>query len=351
VPIYVTKEGRWLTGEALGRLDKFSRPELLERECRPLILRPMTSDPIMVETGGWRSSLRPLKIDVVLPLLHGPNGEDGTLQGLLEMLGLAYAGSGVLASALCMNKIAMKRSFESAGIPQVPYIGTGRSMWDSDEASVLATVSALCDGPVFVKPARGGSSIGITRVETGAELVSAIELALRFDDEVVVEAALADALEVNCAVLESGGHVTTSALEAVHADGGFLSYDQKYLQWSKGTPAKGTGKHEVPAVLPEATAERVRELAKTAFEVCGCEGVARVDFLVHGDDVFVNEINTLPGSLAFYLWEAVGMPFGELLDSLLVSAIAKAKRQSSLTFCLDRNLLADIEARKGTKTG
>jgi D-alanine-D-alanine ligase len=349
VPIYVTKDGRWLTGEALERLSEFAQLGTLEKACRPLVMSPMSKHPIAVETGGWSRGTTPLAIDVALPLFHGPNGEDGTLQGMLEMLGVPYAGSGVLASALCMDKIAMKRAFAAAHLPQLPYVGISRARWEADSAGELERVSQMCDGPLFVKPARGGSSIGVNSVESVAESSPAIELAFRFDDEVVVEAALVGSLEVNCAVLRAGGTLTTSVLEAIRPAEGFLTYDQKYLQWSKGSPSKGTGDHEIPARLPEGLAERIRTLAMAAFETCTCEGMARVDFLVRGEEVFVSEVNTLPGSLAFYLWEAAGITSDDLLDRLLKSAMDKASARGALTFSLDRNLLADIEERKGSK--
>jgi D-alanine-D-alanine ligase len=203
--------------------------------------------------------------------------------------------------------------------------------------------------PVFVKPARCGSSIGVTFVESDAALEPAIELALRFDDEVVVEVAVTGAEEVNCAVLRDGNDVIASVLELVAAKDGFLSYDQKYLQWSKGAPVKGVQGHAIPAPLPSEMTERITDLAKRTFEACMCDGVVRVDFLVKGEDVFVNELNTVPGSLAFYLWEASGIGFEDLLGRMLKSAIAKGRARNALTYTLERNLLADIEQRKGAK--
>ncbi len=354
VPIYITKDGRWLTGEALNDLDKFADPAKLERDCMPLVLRPMSPQPFTAEKTGLFGKAEPVKVDVALPVIHGPNGEDGTLQGTFEMLGVPYAGSGVLASALCMDKVAMKRMFASAGLPQVPYAVIDRDRWSADATSETAAVEALGGGPVFVKPARGGSSIGVTFVQSAEELAPAVELALTFDDEAVVEVAVTGGDEVNCAVLRTGNEVTASTLEMVHAKDGFLTFEQKYMEWSKGAPAKGPGKgglqgHTVPAPLPAEVTGRIQSLAKEAFEVCMCDGVARVDFLVRGEEVYVNEINTLPGSLAFYLWEASGVPFDELLDRMVKSATARAAARGSLLFSLDRNLLAEIEAAKGSK--
>lgn len=365
LPVYLTKDGRWLTGEVLNTLDKFAHPDDLERECKPLALRPMADEPVETEQGGWLGGgLKPVHVDVVLPLIHGPNGEDGTLQGVLEMIGLPYAGSGVLASALCMDKLAMKRMFTAAKLPQTPFVGISRAAWEADRAGQLAQAAALGEGPLFVKPVRGGSSIGVTHVTAREALRDAIDLALHFDNDAVVELAVTDAVEVNCAVLRDTEGLHASVLEAVYSEGGFLTYDQKYLAWSKGSPSKApagampaksapadaTGGHEVPAKLPEHIATRVQALAKAAFESCECDGVARIDFLLKGDEVLVNEINTLPGSLAFYLWEASGVPFDQLLDRMLTTAVARHEARASLTYCLDRNLLADIEARKGAKS-
>ncbi len=363
VPVYITKDGRWLTGEALNDLDKFANPEWLETDCRPISLRPMSREVFLSEKSGLFGKAETIAVDVALPLIHGPNGEDGTLQGALDMLGVPYAMSGVLASALCMDKVAAKRMLAAAGMIQVPYAVATRDGWVADPAKELAKVDALADGPLFVKPVRGGSSIGITFVEDRAELANAIELALRFDEEAVIETGVMDAVEVNCSVMKYHGKTEPSVLELVDAEGGFLTYDQKYLQWSKGpggaktpgsapvkaAPPEGVQGHRIPAPLPAELTERIQEDAVRAFAACGCDGLVRVDFLVKGHEVIVNEINTIPGSMAFYLWEASGVPFTELLDRLLSSAIEHAKVRRGLTFSLDRNLLADIEKAKGAK--
>jgi D-alanine-D-alanine ligase len=360
VPIYITKGGRWLTGEALNDLDKFANPEWLETDCRPVSLRPMDREVFVSEKTGLFGKAESIAVDVALPLIHGPNGEDGTLQGALDMLGIPYAMSGVLASALCMDKVATKRMLAAAGLIQVPYAVATRTGWMADPAAELAKVDALADGPLFVKPVRGGSSIGITFVEDREALATAIELALRFDEEAVIETAVMDAAEVNCSVLKYHGEVVASVLELVDAEGGFLTYDQKYMQWSKGggaksappvkgAPIEGVQGHRIPAPLPAELTERIQEDAMRAFAACACDGLVRVDFLLKGHEVIVNEINTVPGSLAFYLWEASGVPFPELLDRLISSAMKHADARKSLIFSLDRNLLADIEAAKGAK--
>jgi D-alanine-D-alanine ligase len=349
LPIYITRDGRWLTGRELMHLNKFAEAERLERSCQPLTLKPMGRDVIVAEYGSFVGRRKALHVDVALPLLHGPNGEDGTLQGTLEMLGLPYAGSGVLASALCMNKVAMKQMFAFAGLPQVAFSVVRRAQWRDDRVAELARVQKWTSDPVFVKPVRGGSSVGVTFVEEPSELAASIDLALEFDEEAIVEVAVLGADEINCSVLRTPDTIRTSVLESVRSKESFLSYEQKYMQWSKGAPAKGVEGHEIPASLPEELAARVRSLAQAVFEVSMCDGVARIDFLVKDADVYVIEVNTIPGSLAFYLWEASGMRFDRLLDSLLASARAKWESRQSTVFRLDRNLLADIEERKGAK--
>lgn len=361
VPVYITKGGRWLTGEALGDLDKFANPEQLEADCRPISLRPMDREVFLSEKTGLFAKAETTAVDVALPLIHGPNGEDGTLQGALDMLGIPYAMSGVLASALCMDKVMTKQVLTAAGLAQVPYVVATRAGWSANPQAELSKADVLGDGPVFVKPVRGGSSIGVTFVQDRDSLAPAVELALRFDEEAVIETAVLDSFEVNCSVMKYHDTVQASVLELVDSEGGFLTYEQKYLQWSKGpggakapapakgTPAEGVQGHRIPAPLPAELTERIQSDAKRAFSACTCDGLVRVDFLVKGDEITVNEINTIPGSLAFYLWEASGVPFPELLDRLLSSAVTHAEARRSLTFSLDRNLLADIEAAKAAK--
>ena len=346
VPVYVTRDGRWLTGEALNHLDRFKDAEQLEQNCTQIVLRPMAKGSAMSAIRRRLGQPRAIPIDVVFPMIHGTNGEDGTLQGALETLGLPYVGSGILASALGMNKVAMKQMFAFAGLPQVPYAVISDALWRADSQAELAKVDELTDGPVFVKPVHGGSSIGVTSVRTRDALAPAIELALRFDEEAIVEAAVLNAADVNCSVLRLGETVETSVLESIRTADSFLSYEDKYMQWGKAKPSKGLEGHAIPASLPDDITQQVKALAKTAFEACYCDGVARIDFLLRGDDIYVNEINTMPGSLAFYLWEASGMPFDRMLDLLLKSAIARWEARRSLTFSLDRNLLVEIDTQK-----
>jgi D-alanine-D-alanine ligase len=281
--------------------------------------------------GTWRHdggelAVRPgrglLDADAVFPALHGPFGEDGTVQGLLELLDVAYVGSGVLASAACMDKVVFKDLMVHAGIDQVDYVGVDDARWRDEREAVEAAVAAL-GLPVFVKPARLGSSVGIVRVAQADELEAALEEAFRHDPRAIVEAA-APGLEVECSV---AGH-TTSAQTSRPGEivvlrsaspGGWYDYEAKYTE--------GGMELVVPARISEAAAARVHELATRAFRESGCSGLARADFFVDGDRVLLNELNTMPGftetSVYAKLWEATGVPYPDLCDRLVRIAIER----------------------------
>ncbi|MGH2916686.1 MAG: D-alanine--D-alanine ligase family protein [Solirubrobacteraceae bacterium] len=276
-------------------------------------------EPVTVALGAG-----PEGIDVVFPVLHGPFGEDGTVQGLLECLDVPYVGAGVLASALCMDKIAFKRAMVAAQIPQVAYRALHeRSHADDPVASARAV--AQLGWPVFVKPARLGSSVGIARVEGPAQLDAALAAAFAHDPSVIAEA-FADALEVECSVLGNGDPIASQPGEILLAAGEDAWYDYK----AKYTP--GGMELIVPARIAPDSRERVRELAVEAFVATGCAGLARVDFFVLRDgDVLVNELNTMPGftqtSVYGSLFAASGVPYPELLHRLVELALERHAEQ------------------------
>jgi D-alanine-D-alanine ligase len=284
--------------------------------------------PIAIEIdrdGVWRRdgeivSLSPGRglqgADVVFPALHGPFGEDGTVQGLLECLGVPYVGAGVLASALCMDKVLFKELMDHAGLPQVDYRAVRVERYSADRPAALEEIGAL-GLPVFVKPARLGSSVGIARVAAVGELAPALEAAFEHDPLVIVEAA-SDGLEVECSVLGNEEPIASQPGEIV-LSGDWYDYEAKY------TP--GGMELRVPARIPEGVRERVRELALQTFRSAGCSGLARVDFFVEGERVLVNELNTMPGftetSVFGALFAASGIAYPELLDRLVGLALER----------------------------
>jgi D-alanine-D-alanine ligase len=296
--------------------------------------------PIAIEVGrdgSWRRdgaavSLEPGNgipgVDVVFPALHGPFGEDGTVQGLLECLGVPYVGAGVLASALSMDKVMFKELMRLNGVPQVEYRALPASLLAREPKAVLATVEPL-GLPVFVKPARLGSSVGIARVGARDELVEALELAFEHDGLAIVEAAAAG-LEVECSVIGNSEPIASEPGEILLAAGesGWYDYEAKY------TP--GGMELIVPARVPDHVRERIRELAIQAFRLVRCSGLARVDFFIEGERVLLNELNTMPGftatSVFASLFEASGVAYHELLDRLLALALERHEQESSYRF-------------------
>jgi D-alanine-D-alanine ligase len=258
-------------------------------------------------------------IDVVFPALHGPFGEDGTVQGLLECLGVAYVGAGVLASALCMDKVMFKELMSQAAIPQVQFHAVAVARFHAAPEETLAGLAEL-GLPVFVKPARLGSSVGIARVAGPEELAGALETAFEHDPLAIVEAA-ARGLELECSVIGNERPLASQPGEILLAAGerGWYDYEAKY------TP--GGMQLLVPARVPDAVRERVRELAVATFVKARCCGLARVDFFVEGEHVLVNELNTMPGftstSVFAALFEASGVPYPELLERLLALALER----------------------------
>jgi D-alanine-D-alanine ligase len=326
VPIGIDKQGRWhlLKGPPALEAGATELPAV-EPEAGSEIA--LSQDPGSRELVGQDGRRQP--VDVAFPILHGPFGEDGTIQGLLELAGVPYVGAGVMASAVGMDKAVQKVLFRAAGLPLVPHEVVLEREWREDPESVEARAEAL-GVPLFVKPATLGSSVGITKVKTLADLESAMEEALRYTRKVLVEQAMEGAREIECAVLGNDDPVASVPGEILPA-GEFYDYRSKYLDDST--------RLEVPAKLSAEVVEEVQRMAVTSFRAIDCTGMARVDFFLIDDErVILNEINTIPGftSVSMYprMWEASGLSYPELVDRLVDLAIerheAEAKRGRTL---------------------
>jgi D-alanine-D-alanine ligase len=329
VPIGIAQDGRWVLESGDGsRLAITGRDALpAVDESRPTLVLSQDGGAgslVVQESGDVPREFG--QVDVVFPLLHGPFGEDGTVQGLLELADVRYVGSGVLSSAVGMDKHYMKVVLEAAGLPILPYAVITDRAWRTDRVGCLDAVDAL-DYPVFVKPCRGGSSIGISKVRDRAGLVEAVEEARRWDPKVVVEAAAGvGAREIECGVLEglddAPPEASVVAEITVQGDHDFYDFAAKYL------PEESTVL-DVPADLPGEVADEVRALATRAFDALSCEGLARVDFFLQGDGrVVVNEVNTMPGftptSMFPRVWAASGLDYPALVDRLLQLALRRS---------------------------
>ena len=317
VPIKIAKDGRWaLTGATPKALSAADVHKQAATEALVAI------DP--------SAALPDSHIDVVFPVLHGPYGEDGTVQGLLELANVPYVGAGVLGSAVGMDKAVMKALFAAANLPIVPHLTVLRRDWERDAAGITRAVARDLRYPVFVKPANLGSSVGISKATSDESLTEAMKLALDFDRKVVIEAGVPDAREIECAVLGNDDPEASVPGEIIvtHADG-FYSYAAKYLD--------PNGAHwQIPADIPADTAALVRRLSVDAFKALELAGMARVDFFVsrQSGTVFLNEVNTIPGftTISMYpkMWEASGLSYPALLDRLIALAIERHAEKQRL---------------------
>jgi D-alanine-D-alanine ligase len=324
--IGITRDGRWLLCDA-GNGGGTGATALVIPDDAPQVGVVPGGQGRLIWCDGKAAGEAP-RFDVVFPVLHGPNGEDGTVQGALELAGVAYVGSAVTGSAAAMDKDVGKRLMRDAGLPVVPFITlTAASMVD-----YAAAAAALGTQKLFVKPSNMGSSVGVSGAASESEYKAACELAFRFDHKLLVERSVDGPREIECSVLEDAdGKVHASTLgEIVPAQKhGFYSYEAKYLD------ADGAAL-QIPADLAPAQADRIRELAVTAFKLLNCEGMARVDFFLKGEEIFVNELNTLPGftQISMYpkLWEASGLSQSDLMDKLVAHALARHARRQALSF-------------------
>jgi D-alanine-D-alanine ligase len=316
VAILIQKDGRWTYPD---RAPSATSAAEVIHQARAAANAPSTA-------GTTDPALAALNLDVVFPVLHGPYGEDGTVQGLLELANIPYVGPGVLASAAGMDKAVMKVLFSARGLPVCGWHGFVRAEWDRDRAAVLGALARL-GLPVFVKPANLGSSVGISKVKTAAELVPAIEAALEFDRKIVVEAAVPNAREIECAVLGNDDPETSTPGEIIPSRE-FYDYEAKYLD-------EGS-KSVIPADLPAATVAEVQRLSVEAFRAIDAAGLGRVDFLLNRDTgaIYLNEINTMPGftTISMYakMWEASGVGYTALVDRLLQLALARHAEKQKL---------------------
>ena len=353
LPIYITKEGHWYAGAPLYNLKAYSQavfsPANLEG-AYPVTLSPDRSVRQLLINPAHKKSmfgkLPALWADVFFPAVHGSFGEDGTLQGLLEMADVAYTGSGVLASAIAIDKVRTKEALRAAGLPVLDCLWFHRQAWTEDSDFVLAKAEQFSSYPLIVKPVSLGSSIGVKRCNDRQSLSEAMELAFELDSRVLVERALVDFFEINCSVM--GPPERPSVCEQPAATEQVLTFEAKYKRGGKagksgGSKGSGTGMASldriIPAPIPQDLTAKIQQSAVQAFQAIGAAGVARIDFLVDKSGLYVNEINTLPGSLAFYLWEHTGIHFDQLVTMMISSAEERYRARRRTQFSFDANLL------------
>ncbi len=355
IPVYIAKSGRWYTGDKLLDIRNYRDMNKLVAESEEVFMRPEYGDYNLysARTQGLFKKTNPViaELHVALPVLHGTNGEDGIFEGLLETIGIPFAGCNTLSSANGMDKITMKMILGAEGIPVVDYVWFTDHRWGADRDAIITEIETKLGYPVIVKPANLGSSVGISKAANRDELISAIDNAEKFAQRIIVEDMIEDLKEINCSVLGDADEHQSSVCEEPIKTGEFLSYEDKYCGGSKTTAGMQASEKRIPADLPEATSEEIRRLAGETFRVLSCHGVSRVDVMIDNKTgkIYVNEINTIPGSLSFYLWEATGISFEQLMDRLIQLALKRKRITDRKTFTYDQNIFALGGGVKGTK--
>ena len=362
VPIYISMSGEWFTGAPLLDMKTYRNFDGYQAGILRVWLDPtagsgalMTIDPPKGLLKGEKARMV-ARLECVIPVLHGMHGEDGTLQGMLEMCNVAYTSPGVAASAVGMDKAYMKDFFRGCGFPVLESCWTLRSRWASDADGVIREIEEKLSYPVFVKPASLGSSIGVSKARNSEELRESLELGFTFDRKVLIEKGLENPLELNCSVLGYNDDVTVSEIEMPVTGGDLLSFMDKYLQ-GKGGAAKGMAslKRILPAPVEPELKARVQALSKEIFQRMDCKGAVRIDFMydVATDGLYITEINTIPGSLAFYLWAETGIKYPELIDRMVEIALKahEEKNDSNYAFTSDILKEASLGAKQGAKFG
>jgi D-alanine-D-alanine ligase len=350
VPIYLSKEHRFYSGEKLTHIEAYRDVPQLLNEVDEVMFKRSKKDVSLVSVKA--SLFRKEKvIDMVLPIVHGAYSEDGTIVGFLETLGIPYIGSDGIASALGQDKAFMKMAFEHANLPIIPWFDCVEEDYHED-AERLQTKANRLGYPVIIKPARLGSSIGIKVANNAQELFDALELAFSYDRKCVVEKAIVNLREINCSILGDEHHVRASVLEEVAKQDEILSYQDKY---QSGGKSKGMASLDriIPANLSAQETQAIQKMAMDAFKLLNNRGVARMDFIMDTTTqvVYLNEMNTIPGSLSFYLWEKSGLSFTALLDELIQQGITQQRVRARRITSFDTNILENLKLnRKQNKT-
>ena len=375
VPIYIAKNGVMYTGDDLLDLYSFKDMDCLLKRCyKVAVVNDGTGVKVIKCPAPWIGKRVINTIDVAFPIVHGTNCEDGTIAGFVTLLGIPFVGPDILASSIGMDKILQKKVLRASGIPVVDYVAFYSMEYIKDEEKILKDIEDQIKYPMIVKPGNLGSSVGIRKAKNKAELEEAIEFAMEFADRVIVEKAVENLKEINCSVIGNLAEGEASICEEPFFSDEILSYTDKYIGDGKskggtigggktGTmkmdakaPAKGGSNEQfankkIPADISEEKTKEIQGLAKDVFKTLGCSGVSRIDFLIDTktDKVYVNEINTIPGALSFYLWEATGKPFEQELDEIIELAIRRHRDKEKLTFSYDQNILAMQGGAKGAK--
>ena len=334
IPIYITLEGDWICDDRLKDVTRYK--EIFtgnQSDLKKFNRRFIPPYPLRHESGGFLKKLADtrIEIDIAFPLIHGTGGEDGSLQGLLELADIPYVGSNVTSSAVGMDKVLQKHILKNAGLPVVKFAGFLKAEIETCHDTVVKEILDNFRFPLFVKPASCGSSVGVSKVDSAEFLAVALDEACRYDRKVIVEEGVVEPREINCAVMGDDDEIHASVCEEVFSKG-FLDYKQKYLAGGKkGRGGMANVARAIPADIPAETVAKIQETAKKVFRALDCTGAARVDFmLAKNGNIYITELNSIPGSLSFYLWEKSGFTFPQLLDKVIGYAQSAYRRKKML---------------------
>lgn len=357
VPIYISKDRIWYTGKMLMDIDVFKNFDTLKRYAKKVALVKKEDGFFLVSTNGLFNKVIS-ELDIVLPIVHGKGAEDGSLAGYLDMVGIPYVGSKMLGASLGQDKVVMKQVMASCGLPIVDYTWFYDVEYLEDSSKIKKEIKNLVY-PVIVKPANLGSSVGITVAKSEKEIDDAINEAIKYDNKIVVEKMIPNLVEVNQAVLGNYEDAEVSAIAEMLTTNDFLTYEDKYIGNGKKTGGKkvsnggkmSNSAMNIPAKLDKTTEKKINELSLKTFRALNLRGVARIDYLIDkkAKKVYINEPNTIPGSLSFYMFKVLGKSYKELLDDLITLTIKEYKNEHKKTTSFETNILSTYNGSKGMK--
>ena len=359
IPIYITRENEMYVGEKIAKVEEYKNLKKLIEESQRVILVPNKDRVDIVKYPLKKFGKNEYDyIDIAFPIVHGTNVEDGTLQGYFKTLGIPFVGPDVLSSAIGMDKYVMKTVLKDNNIPVLDCLRFNMNEYTTNCDGIIKRVEDKIDYPVIVKPINLGSSVGIKVAKNKEELQEAVDYAFQFAMNILIEKAIINLKEINCSVVGDYEEANASECEEPISTNEILSYEDKYIGGSKKTGSKGMAslQRKIPADISKEIRDKIRKLAVDTFKVLGCNGVSRIDFIMDykTNEIWVNEINTIPGSLSFYLWEPINVKYSELLDKVISSALKRDREEKSITYSFDTKILEGInlnglKGSKGTK--
>ncbi len=343
VPVYISKNNRLFSSDKLLDIHIYKDLDALYKVCDEVYCTHENSKlRLLRASGAFKKVIA--SIDIAFPVVHGLNVEDGTLQGFLEMFNIPYVGCDVCASAVGMNKIVFKKVLKQSGLPVIDYAEIYGVDFEEDENKVLNDVKSKLKYPMILKPANLGSSVGIKVVSSDEEFLGGVRFVLEFTDKILVERCITNLREINSSVMGNCGNIELSELEEPIRNDEILSFKDKYMSETGKNPKQSSGmaslSRKIPPDITEKQKNTILDLSKKVFKILDCEGVARIDYIIDGDtdEIYVNEINTIPGSISFYLWEPKGITFENLCDKLIHLAIKRHERRQKKVYSNDVNL-------------